>query len=102
MAPYDWTRIDPQAPVAPARQRAEPGRWLVSMLAAAVVGGLAFMAALVTYVIALTVLGVADVVPSGIGATISLLVGVAAAVFTWRGIRTRWHRTPPGRETRWG
>lgn len=94
--PYGWTRDGEQAP----RRRA-PARWYVSALVAVVVGAAAFGLVLMGYVVTLTVLGLADAVPAGVGAVVALLGGAVAAVATWRGIRARWERMPPGGEARW-
>lgn len=102
MAPYDWTRIDPARPMAPTRQRRDPARWLVSLLVATVAGFAAAFAVLIGYVVVITATSLDHVAPAGIGALLALGVGIAVATLAWRAIRIRWHRMPPGRETRWG
>lgn len=72
------------------------------MMAAGAVGLVVWIIALFGYVLMETATGLADQLPDGLGAVSALGLGIAAAVITWRGIRQRWHRMPPGPETRWG
>lgn len=94
--PYGWTRPGP--PLQP--HRPSPARWFVSTLAALAAGAAAFGATLVTYTIALMILGLDSAIPAGVGGIVALLAGVVAAAATWRGIRARWDR--PGRDTTQG
>ena len=99
--PYDWTRTDQEQFAARGHRQREPGRWAISTLAAGAVGAVVFVVALIGYIVAEAITGLADVLPDGLGALASVGLGLAAAVLTWRGIAARWHQIPPRPASRW-
>lgn len=81
----------------------QPGRWALSLLAAVVAGTLAALLAAGIFAAGAVAVGVDGTKPVDVAGPLVITVAFATvAALTWRGIRQRWHRMPPGPETRWG
>lgn len=82
-------------------RRREPGRWTLSLLVAVGAGVVAMLVAWAMLAAVLAPTG-STIFAGPIAIVAGLAASVLAAVLTWRAIRRRWHRMPPGPETRWG